>query len=476
MTKQRFIWSILFIAGFCMLFAGTSLAAVSAEEAKQLGTTLTEFGAEKAGNADGSIPAYTGGLPYRPAGKDRYEDPFKGEKPLYTIDKSNVAKYASLLTPGIRALIARFPTYRVDVYPTHRTMCYTATPELPFSILENSLKNATTAKLAGKVMGDTVTGADKKGLPFAGIPFPIPKNGYEVMWNYHLRFEPAISYMSMEGWLVDAAGRSSTLGNVEMSYCHPWYERSGTIRRLMEDAIFYYSAMTHTPPPNAGIAYFGYYPVDTTKQRQWFYTPGQRRVRRAPEFCYDIPIASYGGVFFWDECFGGFDGRMDRFDFKLAGKKEMIIPYNVFGIANQSTIKEYLGPNHVNTSTVRWEKHRVWVVDATVKAGSRHAYGRRVFYIDEDSWAIALVDCYDSAGKLWRIRQEYLFPAYDAGGINGNTWSMNDVIKGNYIVVNSSFNEPGMFHRAYTDSSDMVADGGSYLYLSPQAMAGSAVR
>ena len=45
------------------VLAANVMAAVSPEEAAKLGTSLTPVGAEKAGNADGSIPAWTGGIP-----------------------------------------------------------------------------------------------------------------------------------------------------------------------------------------------------------------------------------------------------------------------------------------------------------------------------------------------------------------------------------------------------------------------------
>ena len=62
MTTNASLTGRLIAAGMMALLMQSSQAAVTAEEAKQLGTSLTEFGAEQAGNADGSIPAYTGGL------------------------------------------------------------------------------------------------------------------------------------------------------------------------------------------------------------------------------------------------------------------------------------------------------------------------------------------------------------------------------------------------------------------------------
>jgi len=201
----------------------------------------------------------------------------------------------------------------------------------------------------------------------------------------------------------------------------------------------------------------------------WFYTPGQRRVRAAPEFNYDIPIASYGGVLVWDELFG-FVGRMDRFAFKLVGKKEMIVPANVYGVTNLTTSQQALGPKHVNPETLRWEKRRIWVVDAVRKPDARHAYSRRTFYIDEDSWMIVAAESYDSAGKLWRAANILTYPTYDVGGNNNSTWSFNDLVKGNYFVINVGAKDPGNHVRSYTSGEGLP------IKLTPQAVAAGSVR
>jgi len=466
MIKQKIIWSILFAAGLFMLFAGSSLAAVSADEARQLGTTLTEFGAIKAGNEDGSIPAYTGGLKMDRGKGQSYADPFKGEKPLYTIDAKNVAKYASQLTEGTKALIKRFPdTYKVHVYPTHRSVWY------PSWVIQNTLKNATTAKLSGEIIGDGVSGPDEGGFPFAGIPFPIPKTGCEVMWNYKIHVSQPAIYSYNSAWLVDTAGRVSSLPDVVQYHLYPWYEQSKYIRSKGFDAVFGFSSLLTSPPSSAGTYFLNFYlpKGEGGGQQVWFYTPGQRRVRKAPEFAYDVPVASYGGVFFWDEVFG-FVGRLDRFDYKLIGKKEIILPYNQYKISNQLQPNEFLGPKHLEPSAVRWEKHRVWVVDSTRKAGARHAYSRRTFYIDEDSWALLASESYDNAGSLWRYAMPITWPIYDMGGIGATGWTTTDIIKGNYITINAGYAMPGHFVRCYSETKDLN------IPLTPQAVASSLVR
>lgn len=453
----------------CLLAMGSASAAVTAEEARQLGTTLTEFGADKASSKDGSIPAYTGGLArlpaYDPKTMSTYIDPFKDEKPLYSVDGKNAAQYDALLMTGTKAMLKQYPSFKLDVYQSHRTFRYSA------SALQNTVKNATTAKLTGEVEGDALSGADAGNLPFAGIPFPIPKTGYEVLWNHTARYSAAVSHNVGQGYLVDSAGRTIDLPGTNEYFLHPWYDIKGTLRRQTFDALFGFSATLTSPPSSAGIVFLSYYTGDAADrgQRVWFYTPGQRRVRLAPEFSYDVPIASYGGVTVWDDIYG-YLGRMDRFDFKLVGKKELLIPYNTFGVTNTMAVADFLGPKHVNPSAVRWEKHRVWVVDGTRKAGARHAYSRRTFYVDEDCWCIVASETYDNSGALWRVSNYYTFPTYDTGGFNNETWSTNDLVKGNYFVLNTGHKEKGNSIRSYETAEGLP------IALTPQAVASTGVR
>lgn len=448
-----------------ILAAQAGYAAVSADEATVLGEELTRFGAQPGANEDGSIPAYEGGVQNPPTpGENNYPDPFADEEPLYSITQENLSEYASMLSEGNRTLIERFPDFRIDVYPTQRSMSY------PDWFLDNTVKNATTAELAGEVIGDKVVGAAPDGMPFQGIPFPLPQNGYEAMWNHFFRFAPPISRLRSSNWLVDSSGDRSELPGINAAYLHPWSEETGELREKTNDSMFGFWTELTSPPTSAGTQFLNYYLPDAADtSKVWFYTPGQRRVRRAPEFTYDTPMGNYAGVIVWDEPFG-FVGRMDRFDMKLIGKKEMIIPYNVFGVTNQSTSKEILGAQFVKPEYVRWEKRRVWVVEGTRKEDARHAYSKRTFFIEEDSWALVGAESYDDGGNIWRVAHIYNFPAYDVGGMNSDTWMFQDLRKGNYIVINSGRKEPGNFVRSYT------SDEGLNIPLNPRAVQGQSVR
>lgn len=409
--------------------SAASLAAVSAEEAKQIGSTLTEFGAIKAANKDGSIPAYTGGLTKAPAGfktdSGFWLDPFKDEKPLLRIDAKNMAQYADLLSDGQKALLTKFPTYYLDVYPSHRTAAY------PEHVLKATVRNATGCK------------ALKEGLALdtacrGGLPFPIPKTGYEVMWNQQLRYQgdTAITTSSSRSWVVDSSGRPTMTAQQQTLSDFVYYQTSLTDRDPAMAWRVY--SISQAPARRAGemTGLTDYLDPTDRPRKAWSYTPGQRRVKLSPEFAYDTPVASMGGVTLFDELFV-FSGKMDRFDFKLVGKKEMFIQYNGYKNAYDCpTVEKALKAQHVNPECERWEKHRVWVVEATLKPGQRHAYSKRVYYFDEDLSGAANYDAYDQNGQLYRTLYQTAAPMYDKSIPYASKNVVYDFNKGMYAYVN----------------------------------------
>jgi len=391
-----------------------------------------------------------------PAAGDFIADPFAGEKPLFSVNAANMAQYAAMLTPGTQAMMQRYPDYRVDVYPTHRTFSY------PDWVLQNSVKNASSAQEVGT--GDGVTGA------YGGIPFPVPKDGYQVMWNSFLQYEPAHCQMKFDNYLVDTNGAVTDLGVISSNWAEPYYDQSAT--SLPNPFYRFYHVLFNTPVAEAGVIFLFQYPIDFTASDDvtYNYTPGTRRVREAPEFKYDTPAATYGGAIDYDEI-DLFYGRMNKFDFKLAGEKEMIVPYNDYKFAG-TTESDLLGAHHLNPDGVRWERHRVWVVDATLKPDERHAYSRWTFYIDEDSWAILADESYDHSGAFYRVGYAYPYQNYsdspDALGFS-HTFGINDLSKGNYEI---SYAQTGGTHTNWTCSTTLP----NMSNFTGQAIAAQAVR
>ncbi|MFN7506206.1 MAG: DUF1329 domain-containing protein, partial [Limnobacter sp.] len=80
------------LAAAIVLASGAALA----NDLSELGKSLTPVGAEKKGNAAGTIPEWTGGLVTVPKGFDPdkgYVNPFADEKPLFTISAANMDQY-----------------------------------------------------------------------------------------------------------------------------------------------------------------------------------------------------------------------------------------------------------------------------------------------------------------------------------------------------------------------------------------------
>jgi len=390
MIKQT-ILSMALLAGLATVQGAT--AAVSAEEAAALNTTLTPLGGEKAGNKDGSIPAWSGGQTKPVSGRKMGDIPlelFASEKPVAQVTAKNMAEYDALLSDGTKAMLKKFPdTFRVDVYPTHRTAA------APKRVYDNTALNATRCK--------TIDGGYSLQGCAGGIPFPIPKAGVEVMWNYLLRVEaPSIEYRFKN--IVGNADGSHTLATRnEIAFQYPPYYDDTTPENWSgEYSMFRFNTLE--PPFKAGESLVIRDSIDQKNSRQaWQYLVGQRRVRRAPTVSYDTPDFVASGANYFDEV-QGFFGQLDRYEWKLVGKKEMLIPYNDNGFIG-AKLDEAIAKNHLNPDKVRWEKHRVWVVEANVAPGKRHAVPKRRYYLDEDSWLIALVDGYDAEGKLWRTTQ-----------------------------------------------------------------------
>ncbi|HEY6132844.1 MAG TPA: DUF1329 domain-containing protein [Rubrivivax sp.] len=435
------------------LVATGAQAAISAEEAKALGNTLTAVGAEKAANKDGTIPAYTGGLTTPPAGFKAGDgirpNPFASEKPRLVIDAKNMAQHADKLTAGTKALLEKYPSFRVDVYPTHRTVAF------PKWVTDNTAKIATTAKTTNG--GRSIEGAH------AGFPFPIPKDGYEAMWNHLVRFNGPAYEAKYRNLSVDAGGRATLATEGLSAQEYPYWDASKTSAET-----YWRIKLTYTAPARrAGEALLIVDPIDvgTKDRRAWSYLPGQRRVKVAPDFSHDTPNPGTAGGNTFDDIFV-FNGSMDRFDFKLVGKKEMIVPYNAYAAVYQSKQDDLLKPNHLNPDLVRWETHRVWVVEATLRDGKRHVYGKRTFYLDEDSWAAVASDEYDTRGQLYRVGLAYMAPSYELPAPYTDMFSHYDMVARNYSLTGFIAETGGLKHVKPLADREWTAD----------ALAGAGVR
>ena len=398
------------------LTSANAIAKISPEAASRLGKDLTPLGAEKAGNADGSIPAWTGGITQAPAGYnvgDHHPDPFPEDKVLFEITAANYKQYESMLSEGQKKMFEAYPdTFRMPVYPTRRSA------SAPQFVYDATAQNATRAELLDG--GNGITGAAM------GIPFPIPQDGVEAIWNHVLRYRGEAVRRYGGQAAVTSSGDYNLIGFDEELLIQ--YSKPGvTPEQLLESNILFMFKQKVTQPARlAGTALLVHETMDQIKEprKAWTYNTGQRRVRLAPNIAYDTPGTAADGLRTTDD-FDMFNGAPNRYDWTLKGKQEMFVAYNNYKLhGNDVKYADIVTPNHVNPDLTRWEKHRVWVVEANLKEGFRHVYQKRVFFLDEDSWQIQVTDMYDNRGDLYRVGFAYGVNYYEVPA----QWSTLDVI------------------------------------------------
>ncbi|RQR49461.1 DUF1329 domain-containing protein [Burkholderia sp. Bp9125] len=436
MMKKHQIGAVSAIAAALWVLTG---AAVAADD-------LTPVGAERGASKDGSVPAFAGRQSPEPGwewGKVRADFwKHKNEKPLYSIDAANVDKYADKLSPGQIALIKQKKGYRMDVYPSHREC------QLPDAAEQNSKANLTAAKLDSA--GEELTSAV---LP--GVAFPQPKSGAEAILNYEMRYRgegiewaqtvTAISPRPGGGEWIDAVGPQS------------YYFPAGKLGKTSPQDVAQLSAAVYfqmnSPAALAGQAFVQRQYFDKDSET-YYYFPGQRRVRRMPAYTHDAPLIGFENQYLIDEA-NMFNGSLDRFNWKLVGKKEMIVPYNAFGMYKyKSKLRDVAMPDSIAADHRRYETHRVWVVEATVKPSARHVASKKTFYLDEDSWLALVGEDYDAQGKLWKVRESYPIPVWELGGTcDSEPLAQYDLINGRYVFDASSIGQ-GKDIRYYEMASD----------------------
>ncbi|WP_369988085.1 DUF1329 domain-containing protein [Pseudomonas xanthosomatis] len=423
------------------LLATSVMAAVSADEAAKLGTSLTPMGAEKAGNADGSIG------PWEPLSKSAgsadakgfLSDPYGSEKPLFTITAQNAEQYKDKLSPGQMAMLKRYPeTYKLPVYKTHRGS--TVPDDVFAAIKENATK--TTLVEGGNGLNNFRT----------AVPFPIPKDGLEVIWNHITRYRGG----SVSRLVTQATPQPNG------SYSLVYFSDKFVFRDKMKDydpnnpgnVLFYFMQEVTAPSRLAGTVLLVHETLDQVKEprKAWIYNAGQRRVRQAPQVSYDGPGTAADGLRTSDNL-DMFNGAPDRYDWKLEGKKELYIASNAFKLDDPKLkYADIIKPGHINQDLARYELRRVWHVVATLKPGQRHIYAKRDFYIDEDTWQAAVIDQYDGRNQLWRVSEAHAQPYYDKQVPWYTLESIYDLQSGRYLALGMKNEEKRAYDFGFTAS------------------------
>lgn len=407
------------------LLASSVMAAVSADEVAKLGNSLTPLGAEKAGNADGSIPEWTGGLPKNAGtadGRGFLSNPFAGEKPLFTITAQNVDQYKDKLTPGQLAMFKRYPdSYKIPVYTTHRSAT------VPQNVQDDAKFNAANTKL--------VEGGNGLENFKSAYPFPMPQNGLEAIWNQITRYRGG----SVRRLVTQATPQPN--GSYSLVYFQDEFSFPTSLTDYdpskPSNILFYFKQRVTAPSRLAGNVLLVHETLNQVKEPRlaWLYNAGQRRVRRAPQVSYDGPGTAADGLRTSDN-FDMYNGAPDRYDWKLVGKKEIYIPYNTYDLDSPKLkYADIVKAGHINQDLSRYELHRVWHVTGTLKSGERHIYAKRDVYMDEDTWQAAVIDHYDGRGALWRVAEAHSQYYYDKQVPWYTVETLYDIISGRYLAL-----------------------------------------
>ena len=422
-------------ASLLMLTIASSsvLAKVSPEEAAKLGTTLTPLGAVMSANAAGTIPAWTGGLNSKNSTKSedsgRPAHPFPADKPLMVITSANYSDYKNNLSPGQIAMFEKYADYKMPIYKSKRTAAYS---DNLYGVIK---KNATTAELVQS--GNGIINFD------TAIPFPIAKNGSEVIWNHITRYRGGTAKRFLTTIPVQSNG---SFVPVKMNDQLVWPEflKEGRDADKDDNILFYYLQEITAPARLTGTALLVHETIDQVKEarKAWVYNAGQRRVRRAPNVAYDGPGAGTDGLRATDN-YDMYNGAPDRYDWKLIGKKELYIPYNSYNLLDTNAkYEDLIEEGHLNADYLRYELHRVWQVEATLKEGARHIYAKRTFFIDEDTWGASVIDHYDGRGELWKLSEAHNIQFYDVDTPWMVAETLYDLNSGRYLVTGLSNEEP----------------------------------
>jgi len=424
---------------------GVAHGGVSPEQAARLGAELTPLGAEQAGNADGSIPAWEGGIESPAAAGfpdfttgGHHPNPYADDEVLFTINAQNADEYADKLSAGHKAILKTYgDTYFMNVYEARRSAAY------PQRIYDAAKRNATSAQLLEG--GNGVTGATES------IPFPIPSSGLEVIWNHILRYRGEGASRTI-GQAPVTRGGTYTMVMLEDDF-YPAYSLPGAKEEELENVIVYFKQRVTQPPRLTGQILLVHETLNQAleNRKAWLYNPGQRRVRRAPNVAFDNPGTASDGLRTSDDL-DLYNGSPERYNWELVGKREIYVPYNAYGLHSKDLkYKDIIRPLHINQEHPRYELHRVWVVDATLKDGIRHVYKRRTFYIDEDSWQILIEDIYDNRDQIWRIAEGHAINYYDVPTLWTTLDVYTDLQVGRYLALglNNEQNKTYNFDTSY---------------------------
>ena len=384
--KIIFFNLIIFLSSFCV-------ATANQDEALEPGNELTPLGAELKG--EDSIKNKLPPIPkwekinqleakkFLTSPNKRHPNPYKDDI-LLTIDKNNHHEFVNYLTEGMKYLFKMYPeTYRLNIYQTRRNVTMRS------EINEATKNNISTAKLVDD--GQGVEGAR------LGIPFPLTRNPQEMIWNHRLRYRGISVEVDRDSSYIvfKNSDKEESLFHLQISFDYSNPKRNNSLL-----GIFKQTNLSRGLEGEVLLASDSLNELSMPRNSSIGTTDGG--FEPTPFMAHDYRRGVAGGVRTYDQ-YDMFNGSLEKYDWNLKYQdtQKIFVPYNAYVVYNELNHNEILTPKHINPELLRYEMHRVWVVEAKLKENTEHFYTRRIFYIDEDSWQILASENYDVKGNLY---------------------------------------------------------------------------
>jgi Protein of unknown function (DUF1329) len=326
--------------------------------------------------------------------KPNLEQP--GFEPGVTIEKTNADQFAAILTHTAMTMVKKYGM-KIETHPYK--------PYAPSDgFIAATNKNRGKASLAE--IGDAFKERELIGFE-GGMPFPAPKNGREIAWNYMLAYggddsksefnvywiSPKSGVERKETWKTIGISRAKYRTDIPPLPEVPELVKKGVIAATLTQAIW--------PPDKKGYAslYYGY--LEPREPNGWLYLPPQRRSIR---LTFGQRGEAWNNTDLLYEDVRGYTGSPEWMNWKLVEKTTMLLPIRsgvVNGKGKEVDAFDFENAPHWNP-IMSWELRPVYIVEATPKFKG-YPYSRMVFYIDAESSHILAKSAYDRKGELWKL-------------------------------------------------------------------------
>lgn len=283
-----------------------------------------------------------------------------------------------------------------------------ATTNLPSrqSYIEATLQHAQQVEISGGTLAHYE----------AGVPFPVldpndSRAGEKLAWNFRYRdLGDTIQLMPLLRQMTPSGGvEHYNLGlmQIRVGMHRPQAEdneAAWTAQQIYMKTIF----ELYGPSDQEGITrILVWHDDDSRSSEQWRYTPQNRRVRK-DYMNYLVPIGGYYEALQEENVPFFFQGYLRDSRWEFLGSKVMLVP----GFLNTTNV-QFSGKNNWYPQ-MPWELRQVLILSETLQIS--HPFGKRVYFLDQQTYTPLLVLTYDPAGEFMRLTLTvHTHPAYHPG-------------------------------------------------------------